>query len=390
MSIEKKRIAIFTERIYPFYHGGSETVMHYYATILSQMYEITIFTSFNQSKAKQTLNNVKYTFISKKRKNSNRIGNHSIKGILSFSIAATWHRRKIQDFDVVILDSIHYFYPLFLLKFLKRRNAKVFTIFYEAWYEYRKSGAVSPPISYFMGICIKRLISYSDVIVSISDPTTESLIRNYKVKKDKIVTIALGIDYNKIAYQYPLKKITDRRYDLVFVGRFAAIKRVGDIVDAVSILTTRGKKLEVALIGDGPQRKLVEQNIEKLGLCDSFHVFGFLNENEKYTTMANSKIFILPSEREGFSLSALEAMALGCIPIVSKPEFNEVFGVSHFIKNGENGFHYTVGNVNELAQAISNCLDNLEACILMSTNAVETSKLYTIDEMTRNIYNTLV
>jgi glycosyltransferase involved in cell wall biosynthesis len=364
--------------------------MHDYATILSQMYEVIVFTSFNQSNSKQTIDNVKFTFISKKRKNSNRIGNHSIKGILSFSIAATWHRRKIQDFDVVILDSIHYFYPLFLLKFLKRRNAKVFTIFYEAWYEYRKSGAVSPPISYFMGICIKRLISYSDIIVSISDPTTESLIRNYKVKKDKIVTIALGIDYNKIAYQYPLKKITDRRYDLVFVGRFAAIKRVGDIVDAVSILTTRGKKLEVALIGDGPQRKLVEQNIEKLGLCDSFHVFGFLNENEKYTTMANSKIFILPSEREGFSLSALEAMALGCIPIVSKPEFNEVFGVSHFIKNGENGFHYTVGNVNELAQAISNCLDNLEACILMSTNAVETSKLYTIDEMTRNIYNTLV
>ena len=390
MSIEKKRIAILTERIYPFYSGGSEKVMHDYATILSQMYEVIVFTSFNQSNSKQTIDNVKFTFISKKRKNSNRIGNHSIKGILSFSIAATWHRRKIQDFDVVILDSIHYFYPLFLLKFLKRRNAKVFTIFYEAWYEYRKSGAVSPPISYFMGICIKRLISYSDIIVSISDPTTESLIRNYKVKKDKIVTIALGIDYNKIAYQYPLKKITDRRYDLVFVGRFAAIKRVGDIVDAVSILTTRGKKLEVALIGDGPQRKLVEQNIEKLGLCDSFHVFGFLNENEKYTTMANSKIFILPSEREGFSLSALEAMALGCIPIVSKPEFNEVFGVSHFIKNGENGFHYTVGNVNELAQAISNCLDNLEACILMSTNAVETSKLYTIDEMTRNIYNTLV
>ena len=390
MPAEMKRIAILTERIYPFYSGGSEKVMHDYATILSQKYEVTVFTSFNQSFLKQKLDNIKVTFISKRRKNSNRIGNHSIKGILSFSIAATWHCREIQGFDVVILDSIHYFYPLFLLKFLKRQNAKVYTIFHEAWYEYRKSGAVSPPISYFMGICIKRLISYSDIIVSISDPTTESLIRNYKVKKDKIVTIALGIDYNKIAYQYPLKKITDRRYDLVFVGRFAAIKRVGDIVDAVSILTTRGKKLEVALIGDGPQRKLVEQNIEKLGLCDSFHVFGFLNENEKYTTMANSKIFILPSEREGFSLSALEAMALGCIPIVSKPEFNEVFGVSHFIKNGENGFHYTVGNVNELAQAISNCLDNLEACILMSTNAVETSKLYTIDEMTRNIYNTLV
>lgn len=389
MSIEKKRIAIFTERIYPFYHGGSETVMHYYATILSQMYEITIFTSFNQSKAKQTLNNVKYTFISKKRKNSNRIGNHSMKGILSFSFSALLHRRKVQNFDVVILDSIHYFYPLLLLKFLKRQNGKVVTIFHEAWYEYRMSDAVSPLLSYFMGIFIRRLIRYSNTIISISDPTTESLINNYKVKRDMVATIPLGIDYSKIPDKYFFKDIIDRKYDLVFVGRLAAIKRVGDIIDAVSILTKRGKKLEVALIGDGSQRRLLEQKIEKLGLSKSFHLFGFLDENEKYSIMGNSKIFILPSEREGFSLSTLEAMAMGCIPIVSKPKFDEVFGVSHFVKNGENGLYYSVGNVNELAQVIFSCLDNLETSQLLSFKTAETSKFYTISEMARKIYDML-
>lgn len=389
MSTEKRRIAILTERIYPLYSGGSEKVMYDYATILSKMSEVTVFTSFNQNNAKQTIENVKFAFISKKSKNNNRVGNHSVIGILFFSLATAWRHRKIQHFDLVILDSIHYFYPIFLLKFLKKRNAKVVTIFHEAWYEYRKSGAVSPPISYFMGICIKRLIRYSDKIVSVSDPTTESLIRNYGVKKDKIVTIALGIDYNKLAYSYPFKKIKDRHYDLVFVGRFAAIKRVCDIVDAVSILTMRGKKLKVALIGDGPQRKLVEQKIKKLGLCEKFQVMGFLNENEKYFTMANSKIFILPSEREGFSVSVLEAMALGCIPIVSRPEFNEVFGVSHFVKNGENGFYYSVRNVNELAQTIIGCIDNLEYSQLISFKAAEASKFYSISEMSRKIYDML-
>jgi glycosyltransferase involved in cell wall biosynthesis len=389
MSLEKKRIAIFTERIYPFYRGGSEKVMHDYAKILSQIYDVTVFTSFDQGRAKQTLSNVKFDYVSRKMKESNRNGNHSIKGILFFSFATVLHQRKIQNFDVVILDSIHYFYPFLLLRFLKKRNSKLVTIFHEAWYEYRMSSAVSPPLSYFMGICIRRLIRYSDKIVSISNPTTKSLINNYKVKKDAVVTIPLAIDYSKIADKYLFKNIIDRRYDLVFVGRFAAIKRVSDIVDAVSILTGRGKKLEVALIGDGPQRRLLEQKVKKLGLSKSFHMFGFLNENEKYSIIANSKIFILPSEREGFSLSTLEAMALGCIPIISKPKFDEVFGVSHFVKNGENGIYYSVGNVNELAIAISSCLDNLETSKLMSFEAIETSKFYTISKMAHKVHDML-
>ena len=389
MSPKNKQIAIFTERIYPFYHGGAEKVMYDYARILSQIYDVTVFTSFDQGRAKQTLSNVKFFYISKKTKESNKKGNHSITSILSFSFSALLHRRKVQNFDMFILDSIHYFYPLLLLRFLKRQNGKIVTIFHEAWYKYRMSDAVSPLLSYFMGIFIRRLIHYSDTIISISDPTTESLVNNYKVKRDMVVTIPLGIDYRKIADKYLFKDITDRIYDLVFVGRFAAIKRVGDIVDAVSILIKGGKKLEVALIGDGPQRRLLEQKIEKFGLSKIFHLFGFLEENEKYSIMGNSKLFILPSEREGFSLSTLEAMAMGCIPIVSKPKFDEVFGVSHFVKNGENGIYFSVGNVNELAQAIISRLDNLGASQLMSQEALETSKFYTISEMARKIVTLL-
>ena len=350
---------------------------------------MSVFTSFDDGMAKEALNKVKFVYISRKIKEGNRRGNHSIKDILVFSYAAFLHRHKIQNFDLVILDSIHYFYPFLLLRSFKRLNVRVVTIFYEAWYEYRMSGAVSSMLSYFMGIYIKRLISYSDKIISVSDQTTESLITNYKVNKDMVVTIPLGIDYDNIKAQYPFKNFTDRSYDLVFVGRFAAIKRVDDIVDAVSILVKKGTKIEVALIGDGPRKKLIEQKIKKLGLDKIFHIFGFLSANDKYSTLANSKIFSLPSEREGFSLSTLEGMALGCIPIVSRPKYVEVFGVSHFVKDGENGIYYSVGNVDELAQSISKCLDNLEKSKLMSLNALETSKYYTINNMAKKIYETL-
>ena len=388
-SLEKKRIAIVTERIAPFYRGGAEEVMYRYAEILAKQHDVSIFTSFDEGVASKKIGNVRFNYISRNIKKNNKKGNHSLTGILSFSVAVLFHRKLIVDFDIVILDSIHYFYPKSFLKFLKRKNCKVITLFHEAWYEYRKYGAVSPLLSYFMGIFIRQLIRNSDTVISVSDPTTKSLISNYSVRVEKVVTIPLGIDYKDIIDRYSFKEISDRHYDLVFVGRFAAIKRVSDIVDAVLILKRQGRNLAVALIGDGAQREMIERKIENLGLIKNFNVFGFLNEDEKYSIMSDSKIFVLPSEREGFSLSTLEAMALGCIPIVSKPKFDEVFGVSHFIKNHVNGLYYSVGDTNELAMAISSCLDNPETAKLLSYNAMGTSKLYTISKMKLRIYDAL-
>ena len=130
MPIEKKQIAIVTERIAPFYRGGAEEVMYNYAEILVKQFDVSVFTSFDFETASKKLRNVKFNYISRKIKNSNRKGNHSLTGILSFSVAVLLHRRFIVDFDVVILDSIHYFYPKSLLKYLKKKNCKIITIFH--------------------------------------------------------------------------------------------------------------------------------------------------------------------------------------------------------------------------------------------------------------------
>lgn len=389
MLLEKTRIALLTERIYPFYHGGAEEVMFDYAKILAKNNEVTVYTSFDKGTAKRTLDNVNFYYLSKNIKRSNRKGNHSLIGVFSFAVSALLKKRRITNFDVVFLDSIHYFYPLLFLKHLKRKNKRVVTIFHEAWYRYRKSKGLSAAISFIMGLSIKRLIHYSDAMISISDPTTRSLIENYNVDKDKVFTIPLGIDLDYIYNNISLKPLNEREYDIAFVGRFAAIKRISDLIDAVSTIVNSCRSLKVALVGDGPQMGLIQKKILDLKLSKKVYIYGFVDENMKYSILNNSKLFILPSEREGFSLSTLEAMALGCVPVVSKPKFDEVFGVSHFVKNNENGMYYNAGNVNELAQNISILLDNLELCKLMSSNAVKTARLYTNSEMARRIYDTM-
>ena len=112
-----------------------------------------------------------------------------------------------------------------------------------------------------------------------------------------------------------------------------------------------------------------------------------MNDDQKIDLLNHSKIFVLPSEREGFSLSTLEAMAVGCVPIVSKPIHNDVFGVSHFVKNGVNGLYYDLGNVNQLAMSIIYLLDNINELSRLSSKASEMASHFSVEVMEQKIFS---
>jgi len=382
-----KKIAIVTERIYPFYTGGSEKGMYDYAFSLSINYSVTVFTAMDKNSPVAEKENLKFISVFPKVNSSNKKGNHSIMWIFLFSMNLVRHRKKINNFDLVILDSIHYFYPKIFLKYLRKNNHKVATVFYEAWYEYRKTKGFPKLISLGLGVLIERLIKYSDAIISVSDPTSNSLKKNYGVEEDKIFTIPLSIDFESISVRFPLKPLEDRQYDLVFVGRFAKIKRIDDLIFAISMVKSHKENVKGAIIGDGPLKERIREQIDRLGLNENIMLIGFTEEDRKYEILNDSRIFVLPSEREGFSLSTLEAMALGCVPIVSKPHYDEVFGVSHFVKDRLNGLYYDVGETEQLAMRIDELLGDSALLHKLSKNALECSKQNSQSIMQQKIHN---
>ena len=82
-------------------------------------------------------------------------------------------------------------------------------------------------------------------------------------------------------------------------------------------------------------------------------------------------------------------MALGCIPIVSKPHYDEVFGVSHFVKDKVNGLYYDVGDTDQLAKRINELLENSELLHKLSENAFECSRQYSRAVMQKRIDHTV-
>jgi len=381
-----KKIAIVTERIYPFYTGGSEKAMHDYAVSLSTNYSVTVFTAMDGNPHVGEKENFKFVSVFPKVNSTNKNGNHSILWIFLFSMNLVRHRKKINNFDLVILDSIHYFYPKIFLKYLRKNNKKIATVFHEAWYEYRRTKGFPKLISLGLGILIKRLIKYSDRIFSVSEPTSNSLKRNYGVEEDKISTVPLSVDIESIRQRFALKPLECRQYDFVFVGRFARIKRIDDLISAISFVKHHKKDIKGAIIGDGPLRERVKWQIDHLGLNENIMLIGFTEEDRKYEILNDSRIFVLPSEREGFSLSTLEAMAFGCVPVVSKPKYDEIFGVSHFVKDKVNGLYYDVGNTEQLATRIIELLENPKLIDKLSENALDCSKQYSPSVMQQRIY----
>jgi len=105
--------------------------------------------------------------------------------------------------------------------------------------------------------------------------------------------------------------------------------------------------------------------------------FASSPSNLELAKMTNSAmIFILPSLIEGFSLSTLESMACGAVPVVT-----DCGGVTDYVESGVNGIIVPKGDAEAISQAVLELLQNIGLRLRMAENAIKTSKLYNYTNM---------
>jgi glycosyltransferase involved in cell wall biosynthesis len=123
-----------------------------------------------------------------------------------------------------------------------------------------------------------------------------------------------------------------------------------DLISAIPRLHREGQCWKLLIIGDGPMRTVIEQEIARLGLGQYVKITGFISDVRD--SLAACDIIALVSTSETFSIAALEAMAMGK-PVV----MSDVGGAREQITNGVNGLLFPAGNVSALVTAISQCWD---------------------------------
>ena len=128
----------------------------------------------------------------------------------------------------------------------------------------------------------------------------------------------------------------------LFVGRLKRDKGVLDLVRAFAILALEDATCRLLVVGPDEENLLPE--IEEIcAACRSrLHIVGLSAEPERY--MAASDVLCLPSYREGFPVTLIEAAATGLPAIGSR-----VYGVTDAIVEGETGLLFDAGDMPQLA-----------------------------------------
>lgn len=382
---EKPKLLIVSDRIAPFYVGGYETALQRLSYLLQIDFDVFWLTSLKQTpdaNLKEETNSmlliddkIHIIPIGNNLVFTNRANVHSLMGIISYNL----HLRKVDisdlKFDFVIINSIPYIGINRVIGRFLNNSKNISVIFHEAWYNYPEGLAMFLSRK-ILRTSIKKIIKSSKIIIAISKATKASLIDNYGAPENKIWLVPLGID--PVSYDISNKyRGSDCDITILYLGRLSKIKRIPDIIDAVAILKKKGRLVKTVIAGDGPMREFLRKYARDKGVLDTIELTGFLVNEEKDKIYKRSKIFIMPSEREGFSIATLEAMSYAVVPVVAKPKYKELFGIGQFLTDEFNGLTYPVGNVEQLALTIERIIDDQKLFETISKNSHMTAAYYT-------------
>lgn len=211
-------------------------------------------------------------------------------------------------------------------------------------------------------------INQSDGVTAVSEDLRKETYEHFDINRE-IVAIPNFVDvsrFNKQKKDHFKKAICPENEKLiVHTSNFRKVKRVEDVVSVFNIIRQHIPS-KLLLVGDGPERVMIETMCRELEICSDVRFLGKLDAVEEVLSVAD--LFIMPSEKESFGLAALEAMACE-VPVIS----SNVGGIPELNIQGKTGFLSNVGNVADMAKNAIYILDdaNLQT---FRTNALNRAK----------------
>lgn len=141
---------------------------------------------------------------------------------------------------------------------------------------------------------------------------------------------------------------------MVLVGRLKKRKHVDEFIDVLAQVRQRvpgGTKVSVNIVGEGPRRADLQQQIDTLGLTDWVSLLGHRDSAGVRELHHRSELFIASSRQESFGIAAFEARAAG-LPVIGY----RGNGLADYIANGSDGILVT--DREEMVQALVALIQN--------------------------------
>ena len=216
------------------------------------------------------------------------------------------------------------------------------------------------------------LARLTDAIVSISEATRQALIEFEWLPAKQISVIYNGMTLdtetaNAAEARQAINTISPgfvSEGDVVIgtVARLDSIKNHALMIRTITRLHKNHPKCRLVIVGDGPERKNLEELVEKLEINNAVLFTGFKNNTPDY--IASFDIFLLTSDSEGTSMTLLEAMAFATPCIVTR-----VGGNPELIQHDKNGLLIERNSDDQLYNAIESLLANRQTGLTLGAQA---------------------
>jgi glycosyltransferase involved in cell wall biosynthesis len=190
------------------------------------------------------------------------------------------------------------------------------------------------------------VLSSSSRVIAVSPSVGEHLLR-LGVPESKIAVVPNGVDHGEFRPAQPRPSGPAPR--VAFIGRIIANKGPALFVEALAGLVDRGIGFDALIVGDGPSRHQVEQDVAQRGLSGRVTFTGHVRNVADILRAVD--VLVRPSMTEGMPLAVLEAMASGVCVVAS-----DVDGTTDLIDHERNGLLFPVGRADALTDRLARVL----------------------------------
>ncbi len=212
------------------------------------------------------------------------------------------------------------------------------------------------------------LLYAGDEMVTVSDSSRSDLV-SMGFSEERIHVVFNGVDTSRYTPSYEDKASVPT---ICYVGRLKRYKRIDILLRASHRLVGEFPDLRVSIAGKGDDQGRLEGLARDLGLEGVVEFMGFVPADEKLDLLRRSWVFTMPSEKEGWGITTLEANACGT-PVVAF----DVPGLRDSVDHGRSGL--LVEDEEGFGEAIASILRDVDLRSDLSRGAREWSTRYDWD-----------
>lgn len=192
----------------------------------------------------------------------------------------------------------------------------------------------------------------ASAVRTLAEVNVPQIVSSYGVPEEKVVVIPDGVDLDRMSAAPHDMKVPKR---IATAGNMSRRKGMFDVIDVFQQIHERHPEASLVMMGDGPERKNLEERSSSLGLNGSVEFLGHVSHDRVFEEMSKAEVFLFMSTSRGERLPNVvkEAMLCGCVCIVTNTA-----GIQELIPDDQHGFVVPLEGIQEAVKRIDAIFEN--------------------------------